>query len=44
MNLQNNYEMDNFEKLQQDVLISLVACCPKRAVPYMIPFVSHGES
>jgi telomere length regulation protein len=34
--LQNNYEMDNFEKLQQDTLIALVACCPKRAVPWVI--------
>jgi telomere length regulation protein len=33
MGLQNNYEMDNFEKLQQDALIALVVCCPKRAAP-----------
>ena len=33
MGLQNNYEIDSFEKLQQDALTALVACCPKRAAP-----------
>ncbi len=36
MGLQNNYEMDDFEGLQQDALIALVACCPKRAAPWVI--------
>ena len=36
MGLQNNYEMDGFERLQQDALIALAACCPKRVAPWVI--------
>ena len=35
MGLQNNYEMYDFERLQQDALIALVACCPKQAAPWV---------
>lgn len=40
MGLQNNYEMDNFERLQQDALIALAACCPKRAAPWVIFYLN----
>ena len=33
--LQNNYDVDGFETKRQGALVALIACCPRKAAPYV---------
>lgn len=41
--LNNNYELEGFEEKRQAALTALVACCPRKAAPYVTAFLP-GES
>ena len=43
--LQNSYELDDFSAKRQQIVTALVACCPRKSVPYVyraIPTTAHG--
>lgn len=36
MGLQNNYDIEDFDKYVLEALTALVACSPRKAAPYVI--------
>lgn len=37
MGLQDNYDLEGFDQKRQAALNALVACCPRKAAPYVHP-------
>ena len=37
LNVQNHYDLDQFEELQQDAMTALVACAPRQGAPWVDP-------
>lgn len=35
MGLQDNYDLEGFDQKRQAALNALVACCPRKAAPYV---------
>lgn len=40
--LQNNYELDGFDRKRQDALRALVACCPRKAAPWVVSSIQKS--